>query len=390
MSVRKSLAALIVLFIPAGAGAVPFTFTNTADSSGSFAYFSLPAINNVGDVAFSAGLDAGSVGFFVVRGGLVIPIITFSESFRPFGDPDINDRGTVAFSSILDSGASGVFVGQGGPVTPIATASPFNGAGFPSINDSGAVAFVANLVAGGGGIFINNGGTIRTVADTSGVFDGFYRGPSINNRGTAAFLATFDDAGGAGIFMGDGGPTIAIADTSGPFSFFNGPPAINDRGTVAFTAGLKSGRSGVFIANGGSPVAIADDSGPFRSFDATPSINNGGAVAFFAFLDTGTYGLFVGADPMNDRVIALGDPLFGSTVTSLGGLRAALNDTGEVAFLYYLADGRSGIARAVPVPAEVAEPGSFSLLATALVVPVFLSCVSAKRRAQARMSWFTS
>ena len=49
---------------------------------------------------------------------------------------------------------------------------------------------------------------------------------------------------------------------------------------------------------------------------------------------------------MRDRVIVLGDALFGSTVTGLGGLQAALNDAGDVAFLYSLADGRTGIARA--------------------------------------------
>ena len=58
-----------------------------------------------------------------------------------------------------------------------------------------------------------------------------------------------------------------------------------------------------------------------------------------------------------DKVIALGDALFGSTVTGLDFLNG-LNDAGDVAFLYHLADGRQGIA-----VASVPEPAGLALLA---------------------------
>ncbi len=40
-------------------------------------------------------------------------------------------------------------------------------------------------------------------------------------------------------------------------------------------------------------------------------------VVFLADLDDGGKGIFTGPDPISDKVIAIGDPLFGSTVTQL-------------------------------------------------------------------------
>lgn len=48
---------------------------------------------------------------------------------------------------------------------------------------------------------------------------------------------------------------------------------------------------------------------------------------------------------MADKVVAIGDPLFGSTVTQLGFFRG-LNNRNDIVFNYTLADGREGIARA--------------------------------------------
>src|SRR5215470_8952703 len=79
VSRRSFLAALIASILPGLAIAGPFVYTNIADSSGQFASFGVPAINNAGNAAFKAGLDAGPVGFFVGGGGPITPIITFTE-----------------------------------------------------------------------------------------------------------------------------------------------------------------------------------------------------------------------------------------------------------------------------------------------------------------------
>ena len=117
-----------------------------------------------------------------------------------------------------------------------------------------------------------------------------------------------------------------------------------------------------------------------------PAIDGDGNVAFWArTAETFLYdfgndfadffpieGIFTGPDLSADRVIGTGDPLFGSTVAltrptnSLRPINTWLdmNDSGQIAFRYQLADGRRGIAVATPLP----EPGSALLLAAGAVV----------------------
>jgi hypothetical protein len=111
---------------------------------------------------------------------------------------------------------------------------------------------------------------------------------------------------------------------------------------------------------------IADNTGPFRTFGSgLPAINDAGTVAFLASLDEGGSGIFTGPNPVTDKVIATGDSLFGSTVTSLGFNRFSskgLNNAGQLTFFAQLADGSSGIFRAdpesTPKPQPVSEPAS--------------------------------
>lgn len=82
-------------------------------------------------------------------------------------------------------------------------------------------------------------------------------------------------------------------------------------------------------------------------------------MTFGAELDGGGYGIFIGSDPVTDKVIATGDPLFGSTVTDLrfGGL----NNSGQIAFLAELTDGTEGIFVATPVPESSEALGTLAL-----------------------------
>jgi hypothetical protein len=107
---------------------------------------------------------------------------------------------------------------------------------------------------------------------------------------------------------------------------------------------------------------VADSTGAYSDF-GIPAINGAGTVAFRAGLDAGGEGIFTGPDPATDKVIAVGDVLFGSTVTALRFSRG-LNDDGDIAFRYTLADDRTGIAVAVvPEPAGVGVFGALSALA---------------------------
>ena len=128
-------------------------------------------------------------------------------------------------------------------------------------------------------------------------------------------------------------------------------------GKVAFVAGIgdiDSGGYGIYAGNGGMLTTIADLSGPFNYFSDfyfnQPSINDSGTVAFVAGLDAGGYGIFIGDGTFTREVIGTGDALFGSTVTGFSISPTSLNDLGQVAFAYGLANGTAGIAIATPVP----------------------------------------
>jgi len=63
----------------------------------------------------------------------------------------------------------------------------------------------------------------------------------------------------------------------------------------------------------------------------------------------GSLGLFAGPDPEADRILALGDPLLGSTVAELASNPVSVNAAGQVAVRARLTDGRQLILRADPV-----------------------------------------
>jgi len=373
---------LVAVVCPVVAGlalpamAANYTFTNIADSTGEWRQFDIPSINSGGTVAFSARIATPGPpdGMFTGTGG---PLTTIADDSGPLGAighsgslSSINPGGTVAFRAVRDGDAGewtgGIFTGSGGPITTVAHVSgqfsSFRGLGFlPAINTGGTVAFHATLDAGGEGIFTGSGGPTSTIADSSGPFSTFVNFPSINTGGTVAFFARLD-AGGNGIFIGSGGPTTTIADTSGPFSGFGGTPSINTGGTVAFDAFLDTGARGIFTGSGGPITTIADNSGPFSTF-IRPWINNAGTVVFYADLAPSGHGIFTGDGGSTSKVIRTGDPLFGSTVAEviIGG--PSLNDNGDVAFRYFLANGVDGIAIARIIP----EPASLALLLAGLI-----------------------
>ncbi len=182
-----------------------------------------------------------------------------------------------------------------------------------------------------------------------------------NDQGTVAFYASLD-SGGSGIFAGSGGALTTIADSSGFLSGF-GSPMLNDVGTVIFQADLDVGEQGIFTGSGGALTTVADTSGSFSEFGRGFGINNRGTVVFGASLDAGGTGIFTGSDPARDKVIATGDPLFGSTVTELNlGIFGMINNSDQLAFFARLADGTEGVFRADLESEPAPVPESASLL----------------------------
>ncbi|MDX2096559.1 MAG: PEP-CTERM sorting domain-containing protein [Leptolyngbyaceae cyanobacterium bins.59] len=120
--------------------------------------------------------------------------------------------------------------------------------------------------------------------------------------------------------------------------------AVNDQEQVIFSGNVNS-QSGIFLVNNGVATRIFNGTGPV-------DINNAGTMVFQA-----SEGIFMRSDHNLDRIIALGDSLFGSTVTRLAFPNAkGLNNQGQVAFYAEFADGSRGIFRADPGAAQVPEP----------------------------------
>jgi hypothetical protein len=335
------------------------TFTKIADSNGPFSEvggdpsFS-PSINDAGTVVFGARLDERTDlsttydGIFTSNGETITTIADLNGPFKDLQRrPEINNAGVVAFSALLDTDNSGVFSNNSGTITTIADSSGSlsvsrGGGWFPSINDVGTVAFGAYPDTGGFGIFTANGDELTTITLTSTPGSGAFGSFNINNDGTVVFLSRSIE-GVESLSTSKNGIISTIADSNGPFSFFL-DASLNDLGTVAFSALLDTGGGGVFTSNGETVTTIVDSSSGF-SFVSTTSINNNGTVAFLGSVDGENRGIFIGTDPVADKVIAIGDSLFGSEVLQLSFSPNGLNNSNQLAFGAYFSDGYSAIVR---------------------------------------------
>ena len=352
-----------------------YTFTLIADStSPTFSAFDLdPSINSAGTVAFYAVRDGGGTGIFTGAGGATTPVALSTGAVGEFYSlaysPSINAAGTVAFHGAIRTGTGvelGIFTASGGVALPLAltTGPTFDGfETYPKINATGTVAFGAHMDSGDFGVFTVAGGVTTPIALGGGTSFINIGGPAINAAGMVAYVVRFF-SGDTGIFLWEGGVATPIALASGPvFSGFSGIASLNEAGTVAFRATLDTGDKGVFTIASGVVTPVALSSGMiFSEFNPSgpipPAINADGTVAFSANLTAGGNGIYLANEGAISRVIGTGDALFGSTVARIPG-SPALNDSGQVAFSYELANGVKGVAVASPVP----EPSSALLLA---------------------------
>jgi len=207
--------------------------------------------------------------------------------------------------------------------------------------------------------------------------------PLINDAGQAGFFAGLDgttvndsDSPDDGIFLSDStGTLVQVARKGDPspdgnsvfYSF--GGLTLNYMGQTAFdgslleTTGEANSHRGIFrssdedglfeIAREGDPALVEDQ---VFGFFKTPSINDAGQVAFEADSAAPNFssGLYLYDDTLGlNRVVGEGDPLLGSTIRQINfwdsdslvqNARTGLNEAGQLAFRFNLADRRWGIA----------------------------------------------
>lgn len=423
------------------------------DGNGDFLGFRPPALNDAGQVAFTAELTGTSGGCFddggIFRGDAVDALVQIARegNAAPDGNGNfvsfdeaapfrrLNNRGQVAFATFFtgtsggSSDNSGVFRGDGvgEPVQIVREGQPVPGgngtfsvlteAG-PALNDVGQVVFSASLrdSSDDRGIFRGDGvSSPVTIAragqaapDGNGGFF-FFDLPVMNDAGQVTFSARLGGTSGGsiddiGIFRSDGVSGVvqiarkgqAAPDGNGTFTQLSFVPALNDAGQVAFyvgmtgTSGGSSDNTGIFrgdevtglvqIVRAGQ--AAPDGNGSFSNLRLPPDLNDAGQVAFLADLGSTSggsgddTGLFFFDDALGPLQVAReGDALLGSTITGLmfsgvinirGDERSGLNKVGQVAYQFELADGRQGIALWT-----IPEPSSLQLLPLSVVVLMF-------------------
>ena len=361
---RVSAAGLLVLSLGTGLGwAGNYSFRNIVDGSNSFVNLYSASINSAGVVAFYADSTSGVSGVYRSDGASTTTIVDTSSGQFAFPvegcRPTIDDDGTVAFFiyHVIGSAQVGsIRTGTGGATVVIAEASdtgPFYGVyGDPCIRN-GMVSFYGMEHGKGDheGVFTApaRGGSHSTIAQSGGKFwdADVFGATSINAGGQVAYWGVLADAS-SGIFVGPNGATT-IAQTGSRFSSL-GNPKISDSGAVAFYAQLSDGSSGDFVSQGGTVTQVTMAGGGVVAAEF-PSINAAGTVAGRAFLNNGGWAIVAGPNPVVDKVIGLGDPLFGSAVAFLMGQPGnnGLNNSGQIVFIYALGNGGSGIALATPV-----------------------------------------
>ncbi|MDA8563755.1 hypothetical protein N9L06_04810 [Mariniblastus sp.] len=346
---------------PGGNSTIGIVYTPALNSAGQTAFFGTPSV-----------FRGNRFHLLSDRNANVVPVVRE-------GDPAFNDDGTFVDLSLFPD--------------------QFD----PAINDSGQVAFSAVLadVSGGGpfgaiGVFIGDGsGTPSQVAltgeivpDGDGVFFSFEQ-PALNDLGEVAFVGDVRDTSAfSGVFHADENSNVtqiarvgeAVPDGNGTFSGFSREISLNDAGQALFfgfaenTAGIRQS-NGLYIGDERSDVTqiaragttVPSGVGVFFDF-LNPALNENGQAAFKGIVSNieigDESGIYLYDDELGlTEVARVGDSFLGSTIINLdfsgsslnlGNERSGLNDTGQVAYRFTLADGRGGIAIASAVP----EPNS--------------------------------
>ncbi len=329
---------------------LPMTvIATTGDRFSAFAPY-VASVNDAGVVAFQAALHGGITGVFTGDGGPVSQAVAPPVIAAVTSHPDVNGSGALSFYGELAGGRQGVFLIRDGRLTTLAdTRGPFASIGplGPTMNDDGVVAFRGDRRKGGSGIFLAEGDPISTVADADGPWSRFHGLPVINGSGTVVFRADRKD-GVEGVYAARAGSIRAVVETGEAFAEIGHFPTVNDRGTVAFVATRRSGELGIFTADDDRLTQLDDAGGSWESHRGA-LITGAGEVIRIATPHGGSLGLFSGPDPTADRILAIGDSLFGSIVAEFASNQVSVSGTGHLAIRASLTDGRQLILRVDPI-----------------------------------------
>lgn len=281
--------------------------------------------------------------------------------------------------AIGDSLGAGMWLNDAGQVTArsdgtilIATTSSVgtlpNTTGWALDDDNFAAANIPNSpVAWTGyqgdawGLFLTSfSGTTRTLA-TSTASDFFF--PYVNASGTVCYDT---QTGTQTAIYATNGTTTRTVATSSSADVSVIDKGIDNNGDVLWQENLTNGNEDLWLTSpGGTNSLVANTTGAYAQFSDPYAFSAGlspsGQIAFIATLKNGNVGIFTGPDPVADKVIEEGDPLFGGTVgfvLSIG--PECINDNGSLAFVANTESQgqfQDYVVRADPVP----EPATLAV-----------------------------
>ncbi len=348
-----------VLVSPQGhAQTTTWAFTTMADSSAELASFSIPAINDAGQIAFVATFDDVAMGQAVYRregNGVLTVIADTSGLIASFsGNPSLNASGLVTFAATMDDGSISVLCGDGIAVPVTIANTVADGLSSidskPFISDTGGVVVVrAVRSAGGARVILRGTGAAAptTVLDSTGPYDP-QDVAGINGSGVVAFEA-LDGTGAKGVYRRtEAGVVTPIAVTSAPGFASVEALDINNNGTVVFFTNTAANVEDLSVFTTDPPVSFASTEGtPFASFGPA-AVAESGAVVFRGTFELGLDGIFAGGTGLYEKAIALDDLLLGATVTALDTGPQANANPGPFVFRASRSNATTGIYLAIP------------------------------------------
>lgn len=329
-----------------------FSWTAIAETGDRFTGFApyVASVHDRGVVAFQAALRSGGSGVFAGDGAELSEVIAPPCVSGVTSHPDADGGGDVTFYGILADGTEGVFLVRGGRLETVAdTRGAWRSVGplGPTMNESGTVAFRAQRPRGSHGIFVAGGDRVTTIADDSSGWAAFHGLPVVVDTGAVVFRADRED-GTQGVYCDRDGSLQPVAETGELFATLGLFPSVGADGAVAFAATLRDGGAGVFVVDAEGNTETVERDGAFDTYRGA-LVARAGTVIRIATARGGTLGLFCGPDPEHDRIVALGDPLLGSTVADFAANPVSVNNSGQLAVRVSLADDRQLVLRADPL-----------------------------------------
>lgn len=363
---------------PLVAAAAPYQFEFLAERPRSThpafsSVYRLPALNDNGAVALllprSASAPLEEVIYTGTPGNL-------SEVGTPgvsvLGGVSINNPGRIGFVGSKVSVGQGVYaVSSGGPVVTIVESGFFYDRLETAISDNGAVTATTAPPPGyppiyAGSVLIGDGSSPgRVAASTRSPI------PMVPATSSLMFRPRMNASGAwAASEVGSAGstPYSTVHTSDRTFSFWGpydgvstryyGPADVADNGVFLYSGfSLPGSVRSLYTFTAGGPTAVVPGSAGLGDLAA---INNDGVIAVLEGPnETAGTVLRLLRNGASETVLAQGDPLLGSTVSTIGFDPKGFNNASQFALLVGLADGRDVyvLASPVPEPAGIATIG---------------------------------